>query len=71
MLLSRLNKYQELTRSFHRDLLSDNKHIVEAQNQVRSHQMNEKMLALEIFPQGLYEWWSENYPWHGGEWRRP
>ncbi|CAM9804055.1 unnamed protein product, partial [Laminaria digitata] len=33
MLLDRLNKYQELTRSFHRDLLTDNKHIVEAQNQ--------------------------------------
>lgn len=34
MLLSRLNKYQEATRSFHRDLLTDNKKIIQAHNQV-------------------------------------
>lgn len=34
MLLSRLNKYQEATRGFHRDLLTDNKKIIQAHNQV-------------------------------------
>ncbi|CAB1114831.1 unnamed protein product [Ectocarpus sp. CCAP 1310/34] len=34
MLLDRLNKYQEATRSFHRDLLTDNKKIIQAHNQM-------------------------------------
>lgn len=34
MLLARLNKYQEATRSFHRDLLTDNKKVIQAHNQV-------------------------------------
>ncbi|CAM9632161.1 unnamed protein product [Ectocarpus fasciculatus] len=34
MLLGRLNKYQEATRSFHRDLLTDNKKIIQAHNQM-------------------------------------
>lgn len=49
MLLDRLNKYQELTRAFHRDLLTDNKTIVEAQNQVRSTaQKNESCDAYSL-----------------------
>ncbi len=36
MLLGRLKKYQEATRSFHRDLLRDNKKVIQAHNQVRS-----------------------------------
>ncbi|CAM9600232.1 unnamed protein product [Ectocarpus sp. 6 AP-2014] len=34
MLLGRLNTYQEATRSFHRDLLTDNKKIIQAHNQM-------------------------------------
>eukprot|EP00752_Nemacystus_decipiens_P009643 g8614.t1 len=34
ILLGRLNKYQEATRSFHRDLLTDNKKVIQAHNQM-------------------------------------
>ncbi|CAM9438002.1 unnamed protein product, partial [Scytosiphon promiscuus] len=34
MLLGRLKKYQEATRSFHQDLLTDNKKVIQAHNQM-------------------------------------
>ena len=60
MLLDRLNKHQELTRAFHRDLLADNKAIVEAQNQVRSVSHSNKYIPLKTLPTFYIQYFARN-----------